>query len=31
MMTQDKTYNTLTVEISNKIAHIKLNRPDEFN
>ena len=24
-------YKSLTIEINNKIAHIKLNRPDEFN
>lgn len=30
-MTSPKTYQTLSVEINNKVAHIILNRPDELN
>ena len=30
-MSQDKQYKTLTVEVIDKIAHITLNRPAEFN
>lgn len=30
-MSLQESYNTLTVEINNKVAHIVLNRPDELN
>lgn len=30
-MSQNQTFKTLTVEVIDKIAHIKLNRPDAFN
>jgi enoyl-CoA hydratase len=30
-VSQEKTYNTLTVEYVDKIAHVTLNRPDAFN
>ncbi|MBB1476358.1 crotonase/enoyl-CoA hydratase family protein [Shewanella sp. SG41-3] len=30
-MTSEQEYNTLTVNISNKVAHIVLNRPDSLN
>lgn len=31
MVSQDKTYKTLTVTVVDKIAHVILNRPNEFN
>ncbi|MDO6641629.1 MULTISPECIES: crotonase/enoyl-CoA hydratase family protein [unclassified Shewanella] len=30
-MNNNEKFNSLTVEVNAKIAHIKLNRPDEFN
>ena len=31
MMPKNMTYKSMTVAINNNVAHITLNRPDEFN